>query len=65
MTEILARLQRGMLPDYFNGFFSSVTFTNGGMIYDLINKRVSQVNKVETTVLILRFGLSMMTVSQC
>jgi len=50
LTEILARLQRGMLPDYFNGFFRSVTFTNGGMIYDLINKRVSQ------TVLNSRFG---------
>ena len=61
LTEILARLQRGMLPDYFNGFFRSVTFTNGGMIYDLINKRVSQVNKVETTVLILRLRLSIMT----
>ena len=43
LTEILSRHQRGMLPDYFNGFFRSVTFTNGGMVYDLINMRLSQV----------------------
>ena len=43
LTEILARHQRGMLPEYFKGFFRSVTFTNGGMIYDLINMRLSQV----------------------
>ena len=43
LTEILSRHQRGMLPDYFNGFFRSVTFTNGGMIHDLINLRLLQV----------------------
>jgi len=42
LTEILSRHQRGMLPDYFNNFFKSITFTNGGMVYDLINKRASQ-----------------------
>ena len=43
LTEILARHQRGALPEYFNTFFQTVTFTNGGMVYDLINKRLSQV----------------------
>ena len=42
LTEILARHQRGALPEYFNTFFQTVTFTNGGMVYDLINKRLSQ-----------------------
>ena len=43
LTEILSRKQRGMLPEYFDNFFKSITFTNGGMVYDLINKRLSQV----------------------
>jgi len=43
LTEILARLERGMLPELFTNFFQSVTFTNGGMRYDLINFRLSQV----------------------
>jgi len=43
LTEILARHQRGALPEYFNTFFQTVTFTNGGMVYDLINKRLSQI----------------------
>jgi len=43
LTEILARHQRGALPEYFNNFFQTVTFTNGGMVYDLINKRLSQI----------------------
>ena len=42
LTEILARRQRGLLPDYFDDFFKSVTFTNGGMRYDLIQFRLSQ-----------------------
>jgi len=42
LTEILSRKQRGMLPEYFDNFFKSITFTNGGMVYDLINKRLSQ-----------------------
>ena len=43
LTEILSRHSRQMLPEYFNEFFQSVTFTNGGMIYELINQRLSQV----------------------
>jgi len=42
LTEILSRYQRGVLPDHFNDFFKSITFTNGGMRYDLINFRLSQ-----------------------
>jgi len=42
LTEILTRYQRGILPDHFNDFFKSITFTNGGMRYDLINFRLSQ-----------------------
>merc|ERR1712215_252114 len=42
LTEILSRYQRGILPDHFNNFFKSITFTNGGMRYDLINFRLSQ-----------------------
>ena len=34
-----------MLPDFFSNFFQSVTFTNGGMRYDLINFRLSQVGR--------------------
>ena len=47
LTEILARHQRGALPEYFNTFFQTVTFTNGGMVYDLINKRLSQVTQCQ------------------
>jgi len=43
LTEILARLERKMLPDRFKDFFQSVTFTNGGMRYHLINFRLSQI----------------------
>lgn len=32
----------GMLPAYFEKFFRSVTFTNGGMKYSMINFRISQ-----------------------
>ena len=32
----------GLLPSYFDGFFRSVTFTNGGMQYSSINFRISQ-----------------------
>jgi len=42
LTEILTRYERGMLPDHFNNFFRKVVFTNGGMVYDLINFRLSQ-----------------------
>ena len=43
LTEILARYQRGVLPDHFKNFFKSITFTNGGMRYDLIDFRLSQI----------------------
>ena len=42
LTEILSRYERGVLPDHFNNFFKSITFTNGGMRYDMINFRISQ-----------------------
>ena len=42
LTEILLRRHLKQLPDYFNDFFKSVTFTNGGMHYDSINMRLSQ-----------------------
>ena len=45
LTEILARHQRGALPGHFDNFFQSITFTNGGMVYDLINKRLGQVTR--------------------
>ena len=48
LTEILSRHSRAMLPEYFNEFFQSVTFTNGGMIYDLIDQRLSQVQIITT-----------------
>ena len=49
LTEILSRHSRAMLPEYFNEFFQSVTFTNGGMIYDLIDQRLSQVQIIIDT----------------
>ena len=42
MTEILSRYVRGVLPDHFENFFKSITFTNGGMVYDLIQFRLTQ-----------------------
>ena len=45
LTEILARHQRAALPGHFDTFFQSITFTNGGMVYDLINKRLGQVTQ--------------------
>jgi len=42
LTEILSRRYLGLLPSRFDDFFKSVTFTNGGMRYDLINKRLTQ-----------------------
>eukprot|EP00091_Calanus_sinicus_P023285 TRINITY_DN7780_c0_g1_i1.p1 TRINITY_DN7780_c0_g1~~TRINITY_DN7780_c0_g1_i1.p1 ORF type:complete len:133 (-),score=37.07 TRINITY_DN7780_c0_g1_i1:122-520(-) len=42
LTEVLSRYERGVLPDHFNNFFKSITFTNGGMVYDLIQFRLSQ-----------------------
>lgn len=42
VTEILTRYQQKLLPEHFNTFFKSVTFTNGGMHYDMINFRMSQ-----------------------
>ena len=50
LTEILSRHSRAMLPEYFNEFFQSVTFTNGGMIYDLIEQRLSQVESEESKI---------------
>ena len=43
LTEILLRRHLKLLPDNFNGFFQTVTFTNGGMHYDSINMRFSQI----------------------
>ncbi len=45
LTYTYLRLERGMLPEYFKNFFKSITFTNGGMRYDLINFRLGQVGK--------------------
>jgi hypothetical protein len=42
LTEILAQYEKQLLPACFHSFFRSVTFTNGGMRYDLINFRLSQ-----------------------
>lgn len=42
LTEILARRHRRMLPSYFDNFFQSVTFTNGGMNVNMINFRITQ-----------------------
>ncbi|XP_002131154.2 putative hydrolase LipZ isoform X2 [Ciona intestinalis] len=42
LTEILARRHINMLPDYFSNFFESITFTNGGMKYSMINFRIGQ-----------------------
>ena len=42
LTEILSRYERGVLPDHFDNFFKSITFTNGGMVYDLIKFRLTQ-----------------------
>ena len=42
LTEMLAQYEKKLLPDAFNSFFKSVTFTNGGMRYSLINFRLSQ-----------------------
>ena len=42
LTEVLLRRHLKLLPDYFDNFFKSVTFTNGGMHYDSANLRLSQ-----------------------
>jgi len=42
LSEILGRRHRGELPSYFDDFFASVTFTNGGMVYEKIVSRLSQ-----------------------
>ena len=42
LTEVLLRRHLKLLPDYFEDFFKSVTFTNGGMHYDSANLRLSQ-----------------------
>lgn len=42
LTEILARRYRGFLLPYFDQFFSSVIFTNGGMRYELASLRIGQ-----------------------
>ena len=42
LTEILTQYEKRMLPGYIDNFVKSVTFTNGGMRYDLINFRLSQ-----------------------
>ena len=43
LTEVLLRRHLKLIPDYFNDFFKSVTFTNGGMHYDSINMRLGQI----------------------
>ena len=50
LTEILARHQRAALPGHFDTFFQSITFTNGGMVYDLINKRLGQVTQTTSPI---------------
>ena len=42
LTEILLRRHLNQLPSQFDSFFQSIIFTNGGMVYDLINFRLSQ-----------------------
>ena len=42
LTEVLIRRHLNLLPDHFNTFFKSVTFTNGGMHLNLANLRFSQ-----------------------
>ena len=43
LTEVLLRRHLKLIPDYFDNFFKSVTFTNGGMHYDSINMRMGQI----------------------
>ena len=45
MTEILARLDRKVLPGFMseNNFIEEIIFTNGGMYYQHISKRLSQI----------------------
>jgi len=42
VCEVTNNLCSGLLPGHFDHFFKSVTFTNGGMKYSLINFRFSQ-----------------------
>lgn len=42
LTEMLTRRQLGLLPAFFDDVFKSVTFTNGGMRYELIDFRIGQ-----------------------
>ena len=51
LTEILTRHQKKTLPGYFEDFFQSVTFTNGGMRMDHADPRITQ------RLLIAPFGL--------
>ena len=43
LTEMLTRRNFGLLPPDLAKNFMSVTFTNGGMRYELINKRIGQI----------------------
>ena len=43
VTEILLRRHLKLLPDQFKDIFKSVTFTNGGMHFDSINMRLTQI----------------------
>jgi pimeloyl-ACP methyl ester carboxylesterase len=42
VTELVARLGRGLLPGFLDGGFPSLTFTNGNMVMALARLRVSQ-----------------------
>jgi pimeloyl-ACP methyl ester carboxylesterase len=42
VTELVARLERRLLPGFIDHGFSSLTFTNGNMVMELARLRVSQ-----------------------
>ncbi len=49
-TELLARHEHGLLPQWFSKGFKSITFTNGSMVLDLAQLRTTQ------KILLSRFG---------
>ena len=42
LTEIILRKHLKLLPNHFDEFFKTFTFTNGGMVYEKINFRIGQ-----------------------
>ena len=42
LTEIILRRHLKLLPNQFNDFFKTFTFTNGGMVYEKISFRLGQ-----------------------